>query len=125
MMMMEAPALVVQEHSHDSSQHYLIRSLKATIRKELMETCNEKPFLSELHRMTTPSTIQSGLFSNAGSEIMRSGLEQMREHNEKLYMRVIHLEASNKRLKDQLKLLVEVDSQVAQRAKEALEMEPS
>lgn len=90
-----------------------------------MEACNERPFLAGLHRMTTPSTIQSGLFADAGSEIMRSGLEQMRQHNEKLYMRVVHLEASNKRLKDQLKLLVEVDSEVAKRAKEALEMEPS
>lgn len=70
----------------------------------------------------TPS-ISNGTFNDASSQIMRSGLEQMREKNEQLYMRVIQLEASNKRMKEQLKLLVSVEGEVAKRAKEALEME--
>ena len=54
---------------------------------------------------------------------MASGLEQMREKNEQLYLRVVQLEASNKRMKEQLKLLVSVEGEVAKRAKQALEME--
>lgn len=72
----------------------------------------------------TPS-ITHGDFSDSSAQILRSGLEQMREKNEELYLRVIQLEASNKRLKEQLKMLVEVDSEVAKRAQKALEMEPA
>jgi len=70
----------------------------------------------------TPS-ISKGNFTDASSQIMRSGLEQMREKNEQLYMRVVQLEASNKRMKEQLKILVSVEGEIAKRAKEALEME--
>jgi hypothetical protein len=55
--------------------------------------------------------------------VLRMGLEQMREKNEALYFRVIHLEASNKRLKEQLRTLAEVDGKVAKLAKDALAME--
>ena len=55
--------------------------------------------------------------------VLRMGLEQMREKNEQLYFRVIHLEASNKRLKEQLRTLADVDGKVAQMAKDALAME--
>lgn len=55
--------------------------------------------------------------------VLRMGLEQMREKNEQLYFRVIHLEASNKRLKEQLRTLAEVDGKVSQMAKDALAME--
>lgn len=47
----------------------------------------------------------------------------MREKNEQLYMRVVQLEASNKRMKEQLKILVSVEGEIAKRAREALEME--
>jgi cell division protein FtsB len=70
----------------------------------------------------TPS-ISKGNFTDASAQIMRSGLEQMREKNEQLYMRVVQLEASNKRMKEQLKILVSVEGEIAKRAKEALEME--
>lgn len=70
----------------------------------------------------TPS-ITKGCFADASAKIMASGLEQMREKNEQLYLRVVQLEASNKRMKEQLKLLVSVEGEVAKRAKEALEME--
>ena len=55
--------------------------------------------------------------------VLRMGLNQMREKNEALYFRVIHLEASNKRLKEQLRTLAEVDGKVSQMAKDALAME--
>jgi hypothetical protein len=55
--------------------------------------------------------------------VLRMGLEQMREKNEQLYFRVIHLEASNKRLKEQLRTLAEVDGKVSKMAKDALAME--
>ena len=56
-------------------------------------------------------------------EVLKSGLEQMREKNEALYFRVVHLEASNRRLKDKLKVLAEVDSRVGKMALDALSME--
>jgi len=73
--------------------------------------------------MEITSSISNGLFADASAQIMASGLEQMREKNEQLYLRVLHLEASNKRMKEQLKLLVSVEGEVAKRAKEALDME--
>jgi hypothetical protein len=60
---------------------------------------------------------------NAVAEVLKTGLEQMRERNESLYFRVLHLEASNRRLKDTLKLLAEVDSKVGRMALDALSME--
>ena len=60
---------------------------------------------------------------NAVAEVLKTGLEQMRERNEALYFRVLHLEASNRRLKDTLKLLAEVDSKVGRMALDALSME--
>lgn len=70
----------------------------------------------------TPS-ISRADFHDPSAQVMRSGLEQMREKNEELYLRVVKLEASNKRMKEQLKLLVSVEGEVAKRAKDALEME--
>jgi hypothetical protein len=60
---------------------------------------------------------------NAVVEVLKSGLEQMREKNEALYFRVLHLEASNKRLKEQLKVLAEADSKIGKMALDALSME--
>jgi len=93
------------------------------IRRELTETCNEKPFVAQAYRMSIPPTVENASFKDASAEILSAGLRQMREKNEELFMRVVHLEAQNKRMKEQLKLLVEVEGEVAKRAKEALEME--
>ena len=81
------------------------------------------PLDASIYRMEVTPSISNGTFPDAPSQIMRSGLEQMREKNEQLYLRVLHLEASNKRMKEQLKLLVSVEGEVAKRAKEALDME--
>ena len=95
--------------------------MKDLIRKEL--TCQKDSSDASIFRMEVTSSISNGHFTDASAQIMASGLEQMREKNEQLYLRVVQLEASNKRMKDQLKLLVSVEGEVAKRAKEALDME--
>ncbi|NBW14885.1 MAG: hypothetical protein EBR82_43480 [Caulobacteraceae bacterium] len=73
--------------------------------------------------MSIPPTVERASFKDASAEILHAGLTQMREKNEELFLRVVHLEAQNKRMKEQLKLLVEVEGEVAKRAQKALEME--
>lgn len=83
---------------------------------------------ASLFRMSVTQSVMNVLENPKDDEpavvsVLRTGLEQMREKNEQLYFRVIHLEASNKRLKEQLKVLAEVDSKVGQMALDALSME--
>lgn len=80
------------------------------------------------YRMSVTQSVMNVLDKKEENEpavvsVLRMGLEQMREKNEALYFRVIHLEASNKRLKEQLRTLAEVDGKVSKMAKDALAME--
>lgn len=76
------------------------------------------------YRMSIPKSLSNiRTEENPVAEVLKTGLEQMRERNEALYFRVMHLEASNKRLKDTLKLLAGVDSKVGSMALDALSME--
>ena len=69
--------------------------MKATIRRELTEACLEKPFVAQAYRMSIPPTVENASFKDASAEILSAGLKQMREKNEELFMRVIHLEAQS------------------------------
>ena len=97
--------------------------MKNLIRQELQQACQASQVDVRIYRMDVTPSITKGRFADASAQIMASGLEQMREKNEQLYLRVVQLEASNKRMKEQLKLLVSVEGEVAKRAKEALDME--
>jgi hypothetical protein len=121
MIVMDAPVEFQQQHSQNSNQFFSIQNLKDLIRKEL--TCQKDSSDASIFRMEVTSSISNGHFTDASARIMASGLEQMREKNEQLYLKVLQLQASNKRMKDQLKLLVSVEGEVAKRAKEALDME--
>lgn len=76
------------------------------------------------YRMSIPKSLSNiRTEENPVAEVLKTGLEQMREKNEELYFRVVHLEASNRRLKDKLKVLAEADSRVGKMALDALSME--
>ena len=123
MIVMDAPVEYQQQHSQNSNQFFSIQNLKSLIREELQETCQARGSDASIYRMELTPSISRADFHDPSAQVMRSGLEQMREKNEELYLRVVKLEASNKRMKEQLKLLVSVEGEVAKRAKEALEME--
>ena len=123
MILMDAPVEYQQQHSQNSSQFFSIQNLKNLIRQELQQACQASQVDVRIYRMDVTPSITKGCFADASAQIMASGLEQMREKNEQLYLRVVQLEASNKRMKEQLKLLVSVEGEVAKRAKQALEME--
>ena len=123
MILMDAPVEYQQQHSQSSREFFSIQNLKDLIRQELQQTCQGGAFNASMYRMEVTPSITKGCFADASAQVMASGLEQMREKNEQLYLRLVQLEASNKRMKEQLKLLVSVEGEVAKRAKEALDME--
>jgi hypothetical protein len=74
--------------------------------------------------MSITPAITSGTFSSASDQVLQAGLESMRKKNEELFLRCLALEASNKRLKANLRKLAEVDEKVSKMAMVALECEP-
>lgn len=84
----------------------------------------EESFIPQLYHMEITPSISEGKFGTAGEQILQSGLETMRENNEKLYLRCVHLEASNKRLKETLQKFANLEQAVVERAILAIESEP-
>ena len=122
-MIVEAvPKIEYSETSFKSGNNFHLSQLKASIAKELankLPRCN-----SLLDTMSITPAIASGTFSSASDQVLQAGLESMRKKNEELFLRCLALEASNKRLKANLRKLAEVDEKVSKMAMVALECEP-
>jgi len=116
------PKIEYSETSFKSGNNFHLSQLKASIAKELankLPRCN-----SLLDTMSITPAITSGTFSSASDQVLQAGLESMRKKNEELFLRCLALEASNKRLKANLRKLAEVDEKVSKMAMVALECEP-
>ena len=122
-MIVEAvPKIEYTETSFKTGNNFQLSELKLSIAKELankLPRCN-----SLLDIMTITPSVSSGVFTSASDQVLQAGLESMRKKSEELFLRCIALEASNKRLKDNLRKLAEVDERVSKMAMVALECEP-
>ena len=122
-MIVEAvPKIEYTETSFKTGNNFQLSQLKVSIAKELankLPRCN-----SLLDKMSITPSITSGVFTSASDQVLQAGLESMRKKSDELFLRCIALEASNKRLKENLRKLAEVDERVSKMAILALECEP-